>query len=56
MVVFDKSDWVECDKDEYNYRDRINFMYEVSEANDEVTYYKKKISKWFKTREEEGNK
>ena len=32
--------WIECSKEEYDYRDKINYMYTVSEDTNEITYYK----------------
>ena len=32
--------WIECGKEEYNYLDKVNYMYTVSEDNNEITYYK----------------
>ena len=32
--------WIECSKEEYNYRDRINYMYTVSEDTNKITYYR----------------
>ena len=32
--------WIECSKEEYNYLDKVNYMYTVSEDNNEITYYK----------------
>jgi len=32
--------WAECSKEEYNYRDRINYMYTVSEDTNKITYYR----------------
>ena len=52
-------DWVKCTKEEYDYTDRINYKYEVSESDDTVTYYKQRVIKtygaeWFKNKQEGG--
>jgi|GEM_PF-5279108 len=49
------NDWIECDKLDYDYRDRINFKYIVSESDDTVTYYKQRVMKiydaeWFRNK------
>jgi len=49
------NDWIECDKTEWDFRDRINFMYKTDEATNEVTYYKQRVMKiydaeWFRNK------
>jgi len=51
--------WIVCSKEEYDYRDRINFKYIVDESDDTVTYYKQKVLKvygqeWFNKNHKEG--
>ena len=47
--------WIECSLEEYDYTDKINYMYEVSEATDEATYYKKTAKEWFNIKGRESD-
>ena len=52
-------EWIECNLNEYNYLDRINYIYIVDENTNEVTYYKQinmKVydAEWFENKEKEG--
>jgi len=40
-VRYNDCEWKECSKENYDYKNRINYMYIVDEATNEVTYYER---------------